>query len=150
MTVPTAPTARPRYLVDQSAMSRYWLDPEIKARIDRLAIIGTLCASMVTMDEARFSARSNKDVTPLTDLYSKAFFWLPFDETAEENVADVRTALWQIGAGRRAQTTDVLIAATALRHDAVVVHNDTDFVTLQRAVPELNQLHIVPSRGIDN
>jgi predicted nucleic acid-binding protein len=141
----TAPAARPRYLVDHSVMSRYWLDPAVKSKIDRLAIIGTLCSSMVTMDQARFSARSKKDLTLLTDLYSKAFFWLSFDETAEQNVADIRSALWKFGAGRGAQTTDVLIAATALRHDAVVVHNDTDFVTLQRAVPELNQLRIVPS-----
>ncbi len=141
----TAPTARPRYLVDQSVMSHYWLDPAVKAKIDRLATIGTLCSSMVTMDQARFSARSKKDVILLTDLYSKAFFWLPFDETAEQIVADIRTALWKIGAGRGAQTTDVLIAASALRHDAVVVHNDTDFATLQRAVPKLNQLRIVPS-----
>jgi predicted nucleic acid-binding protein len=143
----TAPTARPRYLLDQSVMSHYWLEPAVQAEVDRLAIIGTLCSSMVTMDQARFSARSKKDLTLLTELYSKAFFWLRFDETAEQHVADIRSALWKIGAGRGAQTTDVLVAATALRHDAVVVHNDTDFVALQRAVPELSQLRIVvPSR----
>jgi predicted nucleic acid-binding protein len=141
----TAPTARPRYLVDQSVMSHYWLDPAVKAKIDRLAIIGTLCSSMVTMDQARFSARTKKDLTFLTELYSEKFFWLPCDEATEQKVAAIRTALWKIGAGRGAQTTDILIAATALRHDAVVVHNDTDFVTVQRAVPQLNQLRIVPS-----
>lgn len=126
-------------------MSHYWLDPAVKTKVDRLATVGTLCSSMLAMDQARFSARSKKDLTLLTDLYSKTFFWLPFDETAEQNVAGIRSALWKIGAGRGAQTTDVLIAATALRHDAVVVHNDTDFRTLQRAVPEFNQLRIVPS-----
>ncbi len=124
-------------------MSHYWLDPAVKTKVDRLATIGTLCSSVVTMDQARFSARSKKDLTLLTDLYRNRFLWLPLDETAEQNVAGIRTALWKIGAGRGAQTTDVLIAAIALRHDAVVVHNDTDFVTLQRAVPELNQLRIV-------
>ncbi|MEZ0366208.1 type II toxin-antitoxin system VapC family toxin [Mycobacterium sp. pUA109] len=138
----TAPTARPRYLVDQSAMSHYWIDGAFKAKIDKLAVVGTICSSMVTMDEARFSARSKEDLTFLTDLYSRAFFWLPFDEQAEETVAHIRTALWQIGAGRGAQTTDVLIAATAIRHDAVVVHNDTDFLALQRAVPTLRQMRI--------
>jgi predicted nucleic acid-binding protein len=34
------------------------------------------------------------------------------------------------------------VAATAIGHDAVVVHNDTDFLTLQRAVPALHQLPI--------
>lgn len=124
-------------------MSHYWSSPVMKAEIDRLAGTGILCSSMVTMDEARFSARSKKDLGFLTDVYRKQFFWLAFDEAAEQIVADVRTALWQLGAGRGAQTTGVLIAATALRHNAVVVHNDTDFLTLQRAVPELRQLRIV-------
>jgi predicted nucleic acid-binding protein len=141
----TAPTARPRYLPDQSVMAHYWHNVAVKAKIDKLAIIGSLCSSMVTMDEARFSARSRQDLAFLTDLYGRKFFWLPFDEQTEQNVAVVRTALWKIGAGRGAQTTDILVAATAIRHDAVVLHNDTDFLTLQRAVPELHQLRISTS-----
>jgi predicted nucleic acid-binding protein len=127
-------------------MSHYWLDATVRARVDQLASIGILCSSMVTMDEARFGARSNKDSAFVTDLYSKTFVWLPFDADAEAKVAYIRAALWKIGAGRGARTTDVLIAATAIRHDAVIVHNDSDFVTLHRAVPELNQLRIVPSQ----
>ncbi len=146
----TAPTARPRYLVGQSVMSHYLLDPAVKARIDSLAISGTLRSSMVTMDEARYSSRSKQDLTFLTDLYSRAFCWLSFDEETEHTVAGIRTALWKIGAGRGAQTTDILIAATALRHDAVVVHNDTDFLTLHRAVPELNHLRVVSSTPVDS
>lgn len=145
----TAPTARPRYLVDQSVLSHYWLDPAVKAKVDNLASSGTLCSSLVTMDEARFSARSKKDLTLITDLYGRAFLWLPFDSTAERKVADIRTALGKIGAGRGAQTTDLVIAATALRHDAVIVHNDTDFVTLRRAVPELSEVRIAPSSPDD-
>ncbi|HET9875552.1 MAG TPA: hypothetical protein VFQ37_07260 [Mycobacterium sp.] len=80
----TAPTARPRFLVDQSVMLQYWLNRVVKARIDSLGVVGTLCSSMVTMDEARCSARSNDDLAFLTNLYSTRFFWLPFDETAEQ------------------------------------------------------------------
>jgi len=145
----TAPTARPRYLLDQSVMSHYWSTPAVAARIDTLAGSGILCSCLVTMDEARFSARSKKDLAFLTDLYATQFHWLPFDETTERTVARIRDALWRIGAGRGAQTTDVLIAAAAIRHEAVVVHNDTDFVTLQRAVPEFTQLRIVAAESGD-
>jgi predicted nucleic acid-binding protein len=82
-------------------MSHYWFDPVVRTKVDKLAIIGTLCSSMVTMEEARFSARTKKDLTFLTDLYIKTFFWLPFDEETEQNVADIHTALWKIGAGAR-------------------------------------------------
>ena len=142
----TVPTARPRYLLDQSAMSHYWSTPVVKAEIDKLANTGILCSCMVTMDEARFSARNKEDLGFLTELYRTQFFWLPFDEAAEQTVADTRTALWKLGAGHGAQTTDVLIAATAIRHNAVVVHNDTDFLTVQRAVPDLKQIRVVVSR----
>lgn len=100
-------------------MSHYWLDHGVRAKVDELAGIGILCSSMVTMDEARFSARSKEDLAFLTDLYGTKFRWLPFDETVEQEVAAIRAALWQIGAGRGAQATDVLIAAAAIRHDAV-------------------------------
>ena len=82
-------------------MSHYWFDPVVRTKVDELAIIGTLCSSMVTMEEARFSARTKKDLTFLTDLHIKTFFWLPFDEETEQNVADIHTALWKIGAGAR-------------------------------------------------
>jgi predicted nucleic acid-binding protein len=47
-------------------------------------------------------------------------------------------------AGDRARCGRVLIAATALRHDAVVVHNHTDFLTAQRTVAHFTQLRISP------
>ncbi|MGV9833917.1 hypothetical protein ACWDUL_06920 [Nocardia niigatensis] len=51
---------RPHYLLDQSVMSHYWTPPEIRRKVDELAVIGVLCSSMVTMDEARFSARDTR------------------------------------------------------------------------------------------
>ncbi|MFI6868667.1 type II toxin-antitoxin system VapC family toxin [Nocardia sp. NPDC050406] len=141
----TLASDRPHYLLDQSVMSHYWTRREVRHKVDELAVIGVLCASMVTMDEARFSARDKRGLEFLTELYGSVFRWLPIDDEVENEVTRIRTALWAIGAGRGAQTTDIQIAATALRHGATVVHNDTDFLTLHRAVPELSQLRIEPS-----
>ncbi|MFC6013906.1 PIN domain-containing protein [Nocardia lasii] len=136
---------RPRYLIDQSVMSHYRRNAVVERAVDELAVTGALCASSVTMDEARFSARNAADLGYLTELYGSVFFWLPADDMVEANVRRIRTALWKIGAGRGAQTTDVQIAAVALRHDATVVHNDTDFVTIGRAIPEFRHHRITPS-----
>ncbi|WP_115061459.1 PIN domain-containing protein [Nocardia otitidiscaviarum] len=144
MTLPL-PGYRPRYLLDQSVMPHYWSQPSIRRRVDELAVHGVLCSSMVTMDEARFSARNKRDLAFLTELYGSVFRWLATDADVEQQVSRIRGALWKIGAGRGAQTTDIQIAAIALRHDATVVHNDTDFGTIQRAVPELKQVRIEPS-----
>ncbi|MGW6422821.1 PIN domain-containing protein [Nocardia sp. NPDC055053] len=141
----TATTVRPRYLLDQSVMSHYRTNAAVERAIDELAITGALCSSTVTMDEARFSARNNADLGFLIELYGSVFHWLPADDMVEAKVRQIRTALWKIGAGRGAQTTDVQIAAVALRHDATVIHNDTDFVTIARAIPEFRQRRIRPS-----
>lgn len=125
-------------------MSHYRTSSSAKLAIDRLAVEGVLCSSMVTMDEARFSARNRQDLTFITELYNEVFHWLEADSGVEAEVARIRTALWEIRAGRGAQTTDIQIAATALRHNAVVVHNDRDFCTIHRAVPTLNQLQVNP------
>ncbi|MGQ4598790.1 PIN domain-containing protein [Nocardia sp. R6R-6] len=141
----TLSSDRPHYLLDQSVMSHYWAEPMVQRKIDQLAVGGVLGACVVTMDEARFSARNTRDLKFITELYGSVFRWLEFDDEAEKHVERIRSVLWRIGAGRGAQTTDVHIAAVALRHDATVVHNDTDFVTIQRAVPELKQLRILPN-----
>jgi predicted nucleic acid-binding protein len=125
-------------------MSHFWGKPKVKHAVKQLAVSGFLCACTVTMDEARFSARNKSDLAVITELYGSAFHWLGGNETIDDRVADIRSALWSIGAGRGAQTTDIQIAAVAMHHKAVVVHNDTDFVTIQRAVPELRQLRIPP------
>lgn len=140
----TAPFAKPLYLIDHSLMSHYRISSSAKLAIDRLAVEGVLCASMVTMDEARFSARNGQDLAFITELYGSVFHWLATDDGVEAEVARIRTALWKIGAGRGAQTTDIQIAATALRHNATIAHNDRDFYTIHRAVPELNQLRVQP------
>ncbi|GGK34352.1 type II toxin-antitoxin system VapC family toxin [Nocardia camponoti] len=140
-------TVRPRYLVDHSTMSHYRTSAQVEQTIDALAITGALCASAVTMDEARFSARNAQDLAYITELYGSVMHWLPFDDVAEANVRRIRTALWKIGAGRGAQTTDVHIAAVALTHDATVVHNDTDFQTISRAIPDFKQQRVKPEHS---
>lgn len=144
----TAPNDQPSlYLLDNSVMSHFWNSSTIKHAIRQLAVSGSLCACTVTMDEARYSARNKADLAVVTELYGKSFRWLTAGVEVEAIVADIRSALWSIGAGRGAQTTDVQIAATAMRHNAVVVHNDTDFITIGRAVPELRQLRIHPEHA---
>lgn len=140
----TTKFTRALFLIDHSLMSHYRTSTSAKLAVDRLAVEGVLCSSMVTMDEARFSARNAQDLAFITELYSSVFHWLDTDDGVEQEVARIRTALWKTGAGRGAQTTDIQIAATALRHDATVVHNDRDFLTIHRAVPELNHIRVEP------
>ena len=142
----TSPHARPpRYLLDHSALAQYWNEPTIRAQVDVLAAHGVLCAAAVTRDEGCYRARGSADFTFLTELYDRQFCWLAFDGDAEACAAEIRAALWDLGIGRAAPVADVLIAATALRHGAVVVHDDPDFLTIKHAVPRLEHIRVAPN-----
>lgn len=136
--------SKPLYLVDQSVMSHYWNEKRqnIKETVNSLAEKGIICSSSVTMDEARFSARNPESLKLITDMYSDHFMMLQSPPGMDQIVKDIRTAMWDIGAGRGAQTTDISIASVALYYGATVVHNDKDFITIRRAIPSFSEMRI--------
>ena len=46
------------------------------------------------------------------------------------------------GAHRALSAVDLLICATAAQHDLVVLHDDNDFVTAARLLPDLRERHV--------
>ncbi|GIT78575.1 hypothetical protein LLS1_02440 [Leifsonia sp. LS1] len=60
---------------------------------------------------------------------------LPFDDTAAEYFGRVVEAVHAAGRSPRGRIADLMIAATARAHDAVVItHNTADFAGLERIV----------------
>jgi predicted nucleic acid-binding protein len=53
------------------------------------------------------------------------------------------------GAHRALSAVDLLICATAAHHDLAVLHDDNDFVTAARYLPDLRErtIHGVPTAG---
>lgn len=74
---------------------------------------------LVTEAMRRFPALPMLSVEPVHDYRDAALIY----RAAKQRGLTVR------------RLTDCLIAAVALRHDAVVVHKDTDFDAIARAVP---------------
>ena len=56
----------------------------------------------------------------------ESFLWLPVDSVVTRAALDIQHRLAQIGQHRR-PIPDLLIAATAMIHDATVLHYDKDF-----------------------
>jgi predicted nucleic acid-binding protein len=62
---------------------------------------------------------------------------------------ELQSSLLAAGLGRAVGIVDLLHAATAIVHEAVVIHYDNDFETLAGVEGRLRQAWIVPPGSVD-
>jgi predicted nucleic acid-binding protein len=114
------------YLVDTSALAR------VHHHAVRDVIAGLIAdraaATCVTVDlEAGFSGRDEKDVRMIAERRRERYENLPISEAIAERARDVQLRMAARGHHRAAGVVDLLTAAVAEFHDAVVLHYDADF-----------------------
>lgn len=114
-----------RYLVDKSALEQRRHSPAARELLALLLAEGALATCHVTALEVLYSARNAGDYTTLrTDI--DALPWLPCDEAAMDRAVAVQGLLAERGQ-HRLPLPDLMIAATAERHEATVLHYDRDY-----------------------
>ncbi|MFF1274052.1 PIN domain nuclease [Streptomyces marokkonensis] len=114
-----------RHLIDKSALARY-PKPTVRGVIDSLHNAGLLAVCGAVELEVLHSARSKADAERIRD-EMRGFDWLPTPDEAWDRALEVRTLLFQEGNWKALSVSDLIIAATAERHGAVVLHYDGDF-----------------------
>lgn len=62
---------------------------------------------------------------------------------------ELQASLFAVGMGRAVGVVDLLHAAAAIAHDAVLVHYDADFELLAEVDDRLRQEWVVPRGSID-
>lgn len=115
------------YLIDTSAASRMAKSPQVLATIENLIDDGVV-GTCVTLDlEAAFTGQSLADVKHI--LKSRAAYLINLHITAgvEDRAREVLVLLASRGLHRSAGSFDVLTAAVAEQHRAIVLHYDADF-----------------------
>ncbi len=124
MTGPAGP--RQLYLIDTSAQAR------IQHAAVRAVIAGLIAdraaATCVTVDlEAGYSGRDLADVQAIARRRKELYVVLPVSEVIADRAREVQVRMAVRGHHRAAGMIDLLTAAVAEHHGAVVLHYDGDF-----------------------
>lgn len=122
----TSPRALQLYLVDTSAQARIG-NPDVRRIIAGL-IADRAAATCVTVDlEAGYSGRNLDDVRAISERRRDLYVSLPMNETIAQRAREVQLRMAARGHHRAAGVIDLITAATAEHHGAVVLHYDGDF-----------------------
>ena len=115
-----------RFLIDTSGLARV-LQKEHRAVWADFLSAGVIAVCPVVELEFLYSARSLADRLDKQRLLGQVFAWVPMADRAFERAAEVQEALTRRGEHRSAGAIDLLIAATAERHQLIVLSEDRDF-----------------------
>lgn len=114
------------YLADTSAIARIAY-PVVWSELDRLGRLGLL-ATCVTIDlEVGYSARDTDDHARTVERRAVGFTDLPLHAEIGRRSLAVQSALAKRSRHRAAGMVDLLTAAIAEYHGAIVLHYDHDF-----------------------
>jgi predicted nucleic acid-binding protein len=130
------------YLIDTSAQARS-KHPAVRTVIAGL-IVDRAAATCVTVDlEAGYSGRDLADVRTIAERRRSLYVVLPITEAIAERARDVQVRMATRGHHRAAGVIDLLTAAVAEQHNAVILHYDADFEHIA-AITGQPQLWVAP------
>jgi predicted nucleic acid-binding protein len=114
------------YLIDTSAQARI-RHPAVRNVIAGLIVDGA-AATCVTVDlEAGYSGRDLADVRLIAERRRNLYVVLPITEVIAERARDVQIRMAARGHHRASGVIDLITAAVAEHHGAVILHYDADF-----------------------
>ena len=114
-----------RFLIDKSALARY-PKPSVNEVIHPLHTAGVLAVCGAVELEVMSSARSKADADRVRAGLG-AFDWLSTPDEAWDRALKVQEQLIVAGNWKAVSLPDLIIAATAERHGATVLHYDGDY-----------------------
>ncbi len=114
-----------KYVADKSAFEQQRRSEAAAGLLRALTADGALYMTEIVALELLYSARNADDYEARWDDLG-ALPWLRLTEAVAARALDIQRQLAGIGQHRR-PIPDLLVAATALEHDATVLHYDHDF-----------------------
>ncbi|MEV4410465.1 PIN domain-containing protein [Catellatospora sp. NPDC049609] len=129
-----------KYLIDTSALVRIvrrqvderWHDQVTRGLV---AICDPVLTETLAIADAKAYARVEEGLRA-------AYPWVPVPDDAWDIVGSIRQELARHSAHQGLSVADYLVAATAIRLKLTVLHEDADYQTAARLVPQLKQQRI--------
>jgi predicted nucleic acid-binding protein len=135
------------YLIDTSAHARI-TSPAVRPIIAGL-IADRAAATCVTVDlEAGYSGRDLADVRAIAERRRSLYTVLPITDTVADRAREVQLRMAASGHHRAAGAFDLLTAAVAEHHGAVVLHYDADFEHIAASTSQA-QVWVAPRGTLD-
>jgi predicted nucleic acid-binding protein len=89
--------------------------------------------------EFRRSARTVEEYEQMWGMFDALYPDAPLPKAVWRWIESAQYRLLRRGAHRALSTVDLLICATAAQHDLVVLHDDKDFATAARYLPDVGE-----------
>ena len=128
-----------RYLIDSSALWRILRDPSLRAAWGEVVSLGVVGSCDPQRVEFRRSARSIDEYEQMSEMFGALYPDAPVPKGAWRWIDSAQYRLLRHGAHRALSAVDLLICATAAHHDLAVLHDDSDFETAARHLPDLRE-----------
>lgn len=136
------------YLVDTSALVRAD-HPQVRYTLTTL-ITDRVAASCVTVDlAAGYSGRNVADLTAIEMRRRERYVTLPIDEACADRAREVQLLMAGTGVHRGVGILDLLTAAIAERHDAMLLHYDASFEAIG-AITGQPHLWVAPRGSLES
>jgi predicted nucleic acid-binding protein len=136
-----------RFLLDSSALWRVLRHAELRAAWSDVVSAGAVGSCHPQRLEFRRSARTIDEYEQMTEMFAALYPDAPVPKIAWRWMESAQFRLLRNGAHRALSAVDLLICATAAQHDLVVLHDDNDFATAARYLPDFRErnIHNIPS-----
>ena len=135
-----------RYLLDSSALWRILRDTTLRASWAEIISLGVIGSCHPQRVEFRRSARTIDEYDQMSGMFDALYPDAAIPKGAWQWIESAQYRLLRHGAHRALSAVDLLICATAAHHGLVVLHDDTDFATAARHLPDLQEriIHDTP------
>jgi predicted nucleic acid-binding protein len=131
-----------RYLIDSSALWRVQRDDALRSTWAQPIANGAIGSCEPQRVEFRRSARSLDEYEQMTATFEDLYPDAPVPKSAWRWIESAQYRLVRHGQHRALSVADLLIAATAVHHGLVVLHDDYDFAAATRHLTDLVERNV--------
>jgi predicted nucleic acid-binding protein len=130
------------FLIDSSALWRVGRDADIRSAWTEVIVNGVIGSCQPQRVEFRRSARDLDEFEEMNSTFEQLYPDVPVPKAVWQWIDTAQYQLLRRGAHRALSTVDLLICATAAHHGLVILHDDHDFETAARHLPDVQERNV--------